>query len=355
MKRQKKPKILLHELASDQIKPNSYSKQPLHTLNLKYLRKIAKDNKIKMSGKKGELIERLKTVLERQHAATLLQKIYRGHSVRRICSHSQRVYITKITKSCVNESDFYSMEPIDEIPAILFYAFQHVGAGSGVVYAFNIESLVHLIRQTPEKTPVKNPYNRIEFSNRELQMMVYRYAMILQWFPQCVDADLMQMCSGIRRLSIDSNVGILAEITMKLERIRAGTIEQRIIGLFMEMDSLGNYTDSAWFSNLNSRHEFRRLFRVLYNIWFHPSRLSLQLRNAIFVIGGDPFERIIGFTETLDISRIREKCLRVLENLVYGGQDVDHRKLGAFYALTALTVVSIDARHAMPWLYESLF
>jgi hypothetical protein len=36
------------------------------------------------------------------------------------------------------------------------------------------------------------------------------------------------------------------------------------------------------------------------------------------------------------------------------GLDDEHRKLGVFHALSALTVVSIGARSTMPWLYESL-
>jgi hypothetical protein len=40
--------------------------------------------------------------------------------------------------------------------------------------------------------------------------------------------------------------------------------------------------------------------------------------------------------------------------MVYSGIDDDHRKIGAFHALSGLTIVSLDARLAMPWLYESV-
>lgn len=40
--------------------------------------------------------------------------------------------------------------------------------------------------------------------------------------------------------------------------------------------------------------------------------------------------------------------------MVYSGINVDMRRLGTFHALTALTIVSRDARIAMPWLYESI-
>jgi hypothetical protein len=40
--------------------------------------------------------------------------------------------------------------------------------------------------------------------------------------------------------------------------------------------------------------------------------------------------------------------------MIFMGVDDEHRKLGAFHALSALTVVSMGARDTMPWLYESL-
>jgi hypothetical protein len=47
-------------------------------------------------------------------------------------------------------------------------------------------------------------------------------------------------------------------------------------------------------------------------------------------------------------------CLTVIENLVYSGIDEDHKKLGTLHALSGLTMVSHDARQAMPWLYDSV-
>jgi len=37
------------------------------------------------------------------------------------------------------------------------------------------------------------------------------------------------------------------------------------------------------------------------------------------------------------------------------GIDNDHRQLGALHSLTALTLVSPEARTGLPWLYESVF
>jgi hypothetical protein len=65
------------------------------------------------------------------------------------------------------------------------------------------------------------------------------------------------------------------------------------------------------------------------------------------------FGEILNVDEnTLEI--LQEACLYVIENMVYTGIDVEYRKIGTFHALTALTLVSDDARHQFQWLYDSV-
>ena len=137
-----------------------------------------------------------------------------------------------------------------------------------------------------------------------------------------------------------------------LEVIRAQPIETRILELFMEIDQLGNYTQSDWFSGLLS-HQYISLYRLLNNIW---RRLPLDIRSKICIIG-DPFSNIfqrVSLTYELTFERIQESCLRICENMVFTGIDIEYRKIGALHVLSALTVVSINARRAIPWLYESV-
>ena len=50
-----------------------------------------------------------------------------------------------------------------------------------------------------------------------------------------------------------------------------------------------------------------------------------------------------------------QKCaLRIIEFLVKSGHNNDNRALGAIYVLCALTLVSEDARTALPWLFQSV-
>jgi hypothetical protein len=44
-----------------------------------------------------------------------------------------------------------------------------------------------------------------------------------------------------------------------------------------------------------------------------------------------------------------------MENMIYCGIDDEYRKIGALHVLTALTNVSLEARNAMPWLFDTLY
>ena len=96
------------------------------------------------------------------------------------------------------------------------------------------------------------------------------------------------------------------------------------------------------------------MYRLLYNIW---ARLSLDLRNRICILR-DPFlnifENRLNAEEDISFERIQEACLRVFENMVFTGIDIEYRKIGALHVLSALTTVNLEARLAMPWLYDSV-
>jgi hypothetical protein len=159
-------------------------------------------------------------------------------------------------------------------------------------------------------------------------------------------------------LSIESTQSPqLMEQYARISDIRTRSLESRINNLFVEIDQLGNYTQSEWFNNLGM-NEYVRLYRSLYEIWHYRGQLSRQVRINICPYYG-VFEGalpLINHSErtTMRPDEIKMACLIVFENMVYSGIDDDHRKLGALHALSALTLVSAGARQAMPWLYESV-
>jgi hypothetical protein len=71
-----------------------------------------------------------------------------------------------------------------------------------------------------------------------------------------------------------------------------------------------------------------------------------------------PFsEDIFGTHLNIDspIDEVLRKVVRMTEVLVYSGIDDEHKNLGVMYFLSGLTIVSLDARAQLPWLYENYF
>ena len=138
-----------------------------------------------------------------------------------------------------------------------------------------------------------------------------------------------------------------------IDRQRTTTVNDRTRQLFLEIDSLGNYSNESWFNNLTI-DENRSLVRFLYEIWENRG-LTHQLKSKISPFKW-PFDHIYerGSTE-LNIEIIKSDILTACELMIFTGSDTDSRKIGAMHVLSALTLVSRDARTAVPWLYESVF
>jgi hypothetical protein len=149
------------------------------------------------------------------------------------------------------------------------------------------------------------------------------------------------------------------ELYIKLLELRNRDFLSRITHLFMEIDLLGNYTQSSWFSGLNIS-ELSRYFRILFDIWNYRAQMSSETKRNICQFG-NPFmniyipPRISNNYHDIHIeNRIRDSCLTVMELIVFSGTDIEYRKIGALHVLSALTVVSYEARGSMYWLYDSL-
>ena len=134
------------------------------------------------------------------------------------------------------------------------------------------------------------------------------------------------------------------------------SIELRTLTLFQNIDSLGNYSDPAWFMTLNNT-QLIRLLRELIDIWEYRAQLSMEVKRAICPPLGDPFHRIISLTQIQhleNINDVRKIILNILEKLVNTGLDRENKILGSYYVLGALTLVNSNAANALPWLYQSL-
>lgn len=139
------------------------------------------------------------------------------------------------------------------------------------------------------------------------------------------------------------------------ERQRTSTINDRIRQLFLEIDSLGNYTNETWFINL-SFEQCKALIRIIFEIWENRG-LTHQLKSRISPFKW-PFDHIyergIQDSEAITMDIVKNDLITAFELMVFTGTDNDSRNIGAMHVLSALTLISRDARAAVPWLYESV-
>ena len=93
------------------------------------------------------------------------------------------------------------------------------------------------------------------------------------------------------------------------------------------------------------------------DIWRYRAQLTSQVRYRIAPLQ-DPFFGLFPSTisySQVSIEQLQIACTSAIEILVYTGIDIEQRKLGAIYVLSALTAVSQDARNSVPWLFEAFY
>lgn len=368
-----KPINPIQDTTPEEIKPlltyNEYFKNNviLHKYKMPQLKDILKSCNIRLLGTKTELITKIENYFINCSAAEKIQRIFRGYMAKQSILLRGEGF-TDITM-CVNDSDFYSLEPLKEISPKYFFSF----SSGKFTYGCNIISMVHLIKN---KTMVKNPYNRENIELKTIQNMLnlYNLIKIIYGFPEDtpilnttlilsihinINNQTNRTVSQTPFISLtDTNIDneIILERQCKLRTMREKPFLTRVQELFMEIDLLGNYTDSVWFLQLE-RYDYLRMYRTLHDIWTFRGNLTRQTKKNICIVE-DPFieaqrERINFQDVPLEV--IREICLKIFEHLVYCGRDDEYRKIGTLHALTALTMVSLPARNAFQWLYESLY
>ncbi len=285
------------------------------------LKVICKSYKIPRTGSKNILMKYVYNFLYFSHYCVKIQKTIRGFLQRKQNKLRGPAYLKR--KKCVNDCDFFSLEPITQISPKQFYSFED---SDGFIYGFDIISLWQLFKKSDV---IENPYNR-------------------QSLPEKTYDTLKYLIKMNKKKNTKINVD-LEDNKLDLEK----QLDLRILTLFQHINSLGHYTDHAWFLELNERYLIR-FYRELYDIWNHRAQLSDEVKERIYP-NGNPFRITYNnLSSTNNIYELRKFCVQVCENLVFYGINDDDKTLGAYYILTALTLQSHDAAVALPWLYQSV-
>lgn len=380
----KSPKSQLQQLQSPILSQSEmHPLKPLNKYKLTELKQLAKQYKLRVSGCKLVLLERIELYFTKIKCATHIQRIFRGHLVR--FSFRLRGAGLKNRALCVNETDFYSLEPVKTIEFECFFSYTDIQTNKSetglhpqqFTYGFDIMSLVHLFKT---KNKLVNPYNREALCHTTIYSLFTLFRICKLVFPRHVDTqihlpdfkyiiprDLTNVSASPQLttisepernsqsiLSISPEPSPQTSLIQILNTLRGRSFNGRVHNVFAEIDNLGNYSDANWFMQL-SKEECAIFYRSYYEWWNYEPSITRDLKRKLCVLH-DPFMNVsilMNYTTT-SLQRFREVCLELVEAMVFSGVDVEHRKLGAMHVLTMLTLVSRPARVQMPWLFESV-
>ena len=306
-----------------------YEKMKLHEL-----KPLLKQYGLKLTGNKSELIGRLQNHKLQSEKVVGIQRIFRGYMAR------LWIKLKKGTsKSCVNEMDFYTMEPIDEIP--FYYYIHYTEETSNTSYTFNIMSLCSMISKSGK---FENPYTRenMKKSCGPLLAKIIRLTLIL--FPHHEIVKELKEVYTTDKITVDAIAPVVIQPIQNLDR--------RITELFIAIDTLGHYTQKEWFMNLSNAQICTLVMRI-NTLW---ATTTNEVRQNISP-GLSPFSvQNTGVTRmTLDrtLEENRAITIKIGESLVYKGTNNEYKIMGVMFFLTGLTTVSYPARIQMPWLYDN--
>ena len=277
----------------------------------------------KTSGIKKDLVYRLMTTVIQHCSAIHIQRIFRGWLMNRV--YKLFAKYEKSRNMCVNDTDFYNLDNLSDVPKFKFITFCD-GVHS---YGFSLHSLYTLTKTTPSI----NPYTRQKLPKNIIRQIKWIYK--------------------INRLKTLNEIDASEEAPLHIET----RYSLRVVALFQFINNLGNYSDPSWYLEL-STHRISMLFRYLKDIWYYRSGITWATMSSISP-SGDPFlfpaAAELNTPEVDATLYFKFKILQSLELIVYSGIDRDSKTLGAMYVLSALTLVSDQASTALPWLYNSVY
>jgi hypothetical protein len=273
--------------------------------------------------KKCELLVYATNMLLIKYSIKKIQKTWRQHLIRSFNRTLGPCFFER--KLSNNVDDFLTAEDVRDIHYYNFFSFKD---DDSFVYTFNIVSISTLIN----KKCLENPYNRKKLAPELIELVKTR----------------------IRYNNILNETAIFEEYKPK-DR----SIDDRINDVFTKIDELGNYSNSSWFLNMDVVQTKRFLYE-LFELWNFRAQLTQIRKIEISPPNGNPFYNVprVLFVEQnttfYNIDTLRKMCADVMERMVFRAREDSDKNLGALYILCGLTLTTVEARQALPWLYASV-
>lgn len=314
---------------------DQYNKLFANNFSLEQLKQLCRHYEIKICGTKNNVLVRLFLFINASKYALRIQSLFRGRIVRLLIELSGYRHRRK----CTNATDCLTLSDINDIPFTNFYLFMD---NDGFAYGFEVTTFALIIKKSGGDA-IKNPYNRNVLPRDSITN-----------FNKLVK--LKKLCKGTEKNNIIlcENVPVpnphphqnfhpvieINEIT-----------NQRIISLFDNINSLGYYTTSIWFTELNA-NQIIIFIRELCDIWNYRMEIPLFVKHNIYP-HGNLFDTPYQLSHTTTLLQARIYGITIMERLVNGGTSDEYKKLGVNYILGCLTLLHPNAAENLPWLYDA--
>lgn len=276
-----------------------------------YLKKELRKRKLLVSGRKKELVKRLRDYDVACQAAPIVQKIIRGWLVRLYMKRKGPALLNR--QLCVNKLDFYTQEKMEDISLAQFFS---ICDNNNLVYGFNLISFMNL--RLGRDQIIRNPY-----TNEEIDKSADLYAR----------ATIRQgRCLGLK---------VVSQISFEPQSDKGKTVD-----FFQELARMSFTVNSDWVDNMTDNN--LRRFDYLLRLHWRRASFSNDLRRRICPPSGTlkPFD-----SGGLPVTRRQylDNVLSIGRQLSFGSNSIEDRRLGATVFLSVLTKLSGQASIALPW------
>lgn len=315
----------------------------LHRFTLKQLQKFAKMYHIKTSDvKKDVLIHHIYMYFILKTKAVTIQAIARGYLLRTLLKLQGflKPNRTPFSRTCINDTDFATLEDIHDIPVEYFYGYEieNKAGTEANMYGFNITSLYNYcfikgMKFATNGDDIINPYTREPFRD--------------------------SFADDIYRVIQLSNTVFHRPLCLEIEEPTCTAQQQmelKAVSVFQTLNELGNYSDVNWFLRL-SRDAIAQYIKEFYDIWNHRAGLSQQQKSELYPPDGNLFRNNLQYRilHEPDVCIMKSWLLDVFSRMVQTNYvPIENRKLNAMYILAGLTLVCPAAADAMPVYFFSV-
>jgi len=129
-------------------------------------------------------------------------------------------------------------------------------------------------------------------------------------------------------------------------------LQQKCIDIFQKMDTLKNYTKCEWFLSLNL-NQIKELYKQMEDLWNYRLHLNLTQKKK-YTLDGKLFSLNVHKFNKLTSRYIAANIiLDEFNRLLSEGKTDSDKTTACQWILSGLTLVNLDARNSLPWLFQS--